>query len=583
MRKRLFNFIALAIILTMVLSITACGKVSEVTTKATSEVTTKATLPEQVTLTWWHPADSSGGGVNGIHDDPIIKEIAKQTGVTIDFINDVTPEKYNAMLAAGDLPDIMTIWNKDRANLIDGKNVIDMEPLLKEHGKSLQTETPEKLEFSKTFMSGGQNKLFFVPTWNTDINPTPIKTFSKGTGIGLYTRWDYYKEIGYPEIKNDIFDMIPILKQMQDKHPKNADGKKVYGTSPWFGDWDLWDYTVLTEGMMNVDAECEKFIDIEQKDNGYMKSQIGDTTSTLWTGAKFYNKAYQAGILDPDSLTQKFDATMEKLNAGRILFGVTSWAIVPANAFYTKNGHPEQGFMALKLPSSIPKVAVGFGLPYGDRWSYAISSKCKSPEKAMDFINYVCSSDGMRTFENGVEGVDWTVGSDNIPRWTAETKKLMASGSKEELTAKGFGIYTQMYGESEEIKDVKYNCSINFKNNEDLSTQTASSPLFQDYSTHYGVEYPDQIFEKTLNQKKDANGAFYAMADVTPSEIKQIDDSLLNYLKSGMAKSVLAKTDAEFEAIQKKVIEDCKNIGYEKAYQWHKDNYEKARNKLNAK
>lgn len=579
MKRKPVRFLSIALAASMLATAaTGCSskKPSSSSSSAISSSGSSA-ADQKVTLKWWHPYDSAAGGVNGIHDDSIMNQIKKDTGVTIDFVFDLTQDKYNACLAAGDLPDIITAHNTDINTLIDGKDVVDMKPYLAQYGKDITAETPEKIQYAEKFMSENQNKLYFLPTWDTDIDQKANKTFADGSGIGFYLRWDLYEKVGMPSLGKTLFDTIPVLKKMQDAYPKTADGKKVYALAPWFGDWDLWNFTIFTQRYLNVDAEHDKFIDIQIKDNGYMKSQINDTSSSLWLGAEYYNKAFQAGIIDPDSFTENYDSYLTKMKAGRILCTPVSWAT--SNADVTKAGHPEQGFMAAQMPSDVTSENV-FSYPYGDRWSHAISRTCKYPEKAMQFINYISSAQGMRLFVNGVKGVDWEVGSDGLPHWTEEAKAFRSGTSASTDTSatnkKGFNLYTQLYGRSDQVWDPVYKCPINFSYNDDLSKQTSTSVLYQNYSKDYGVSYPDQVFEKTL-PKSYVNGGFLNLAKTTPSDIKQIDDDMLNYLKSALVQAVMCKTDAAFQAAQAKIIADCKAMGSEKAFEWHEQNYEAAR------
>ena len=43
-------------------------------------------------------------------------------------------------------------------------------------------------------------------------------------------RWDLYKELGYPEIKN-LDDMVDVLAQMKELCPTDDNGKTTYGVS----------------------------------------------------------------------------------------------------------------------------------------------------------------------------------------------------------------------------------------------------------------------------------------------------------------------------------------------------------------
>ena len=43
---------------------------------------------------------------------------------------------------------------------------------------------------------------------------------------GLTIRWDWYKELGYPEVKNED-DFLNVVKQIVDLHPTTENGDKV--------------------------------------------------------------------------------------------------------------------------------------------------------------------------------------------------------------------------------------------------------------------------------------------------------------------------------------------------------------------
>lgn len=586
MNRNISKVITLLVLFAMVFTMAACGASKDNTgttqaTEATQAATTAAAAEEPpVTLKYWIAYD--GLLTPGVHNDPIMQEFTKQTGVILDFEANLTVELYNAKLASGDLPDIMTFWTRDVKNLVDGGNLIDMEPLLAKYGQDIVSDKG-KVEFGKQFLSVGQNKLFAIPSWSLGLDAQPVKSFDQGSGIGLYLRWDIYKEVGYPEMTGDITNIIPILKQMQDKYPTAADGKKVYGLSPWFGEWDLWNFTIYYQGYDNKSAEGNGFLDIDVRTNA-MTSQIMDTNSTLWKGAKFYNKAYQAGVLDPDSLMQKYDQTVEKYKAGRALMGPCNWNVAGGTAAYAKAGHPEQGYMEIKPSSDYKMIGNLYKNPFTDRWAQAITKACREPEKAMKALNFLNSKDGMRLLLNGIEGVNWKLDSNGIPKWTDEMKKLHKEGTPQDLEAAGFGCYTHLYGYAENSWDSKYNCQAMFKFNEDPTELMATATQLQkDYTEHYKVAYPDQVMEQALpDQKVIFDGSFQQMVEPTPTDIKAIDDKLLNYLKINLVGAIPSKTDAEFEAQQKRIIDECKAMGAEKAAKWHMDAIKAAMSKMDA-
>ena len=148
----------------------------------------------------------------------------------------------------------------------------------------------------------------------------------------------------------------------------------------------------------------------------------------------------------------------------------------------------------------------------------------------------------------------------------------------------GFGQYTHLYGYAEGSWDAKYNSQALFQRNESPASQMASAaPYLADYAKHYNVEYPDQLFEKTLpDQGKIFDGSFTQMVDQAPADIKTIVDNLNNYLLVELVNIINAKDDATFESEQARIIAECKNRGAEQAYEWYKNNYTTAMGKVQA-
>jgi putative aldouronate transport system substrate-binding protein len=592
MAKKLLRTTAILAVASMLLALAACSSAAPPPTTAAPVVSASGSAvaepvsppsAEPVTLKYWTGVGATG--TSGIPDNPVMKQLTERTGVTLDLVFNITAEQISAMIASGDLPDALTVWIAETTygpgvpTLLASNDMIDMEPLLAEHGKDIQQDKG-KVQYGKDFLSGGSKKLYFLPIWGLGLDAPLKKSFDNGLGIGMYVRWDLYKQLGYPEVKNDLTDIIPILKQMQDLQPQTADGKKVYGLSPWFADWGLWNFLIYPEGLNGIDAEEGGFVDINPVDLS-IKSQIGDTNSTLWQGARFYYLANQAGVLDPDSVMQKVDQAGDKMSAGRVLMGPCNWAVSGANGAFAKDGHPEQGFMAVKLPAKYTQALAGFKCPYTDRWAQGITVKCKTPERAMDLLNFLNSDDGMRLLVNGVEGVNWNVGSDGLPHLTTETLNLMLNGNSEDLDTAGLGGYTHLYGKSYDALDHKYNCPMRFQFNEDpMKLMETATPYEKDFTQHYGVQYPDQLWEQTVpSLAKVYDGSFLQMVEPAPDDIKQIDTNLTNYLVQNLVQIVMASNDEEYTSMQAKIIADCKGMGYETAFNWHKAAYEAAMGK----
>ncbi len=568
MKKNLAKTLALLLAVMFITSLIACKPATPEPGTTTQEASSTAEGKEPVTLTYY--GWLTGIYTSGVQDDPIALEIAKKTGVTIDWDFHPSDEKFSAMLASGDLPDIMSIDTTVKAyspkDLIATNYFVDLAPLLNTNGQTLLAECPEKLAYTKEVLGGSEKKLYFIQGPDGGMVP-PAPNYFIANGFGMMIRWDYYKELGYPEVKDSIDDVIPILKEIMKRHPTNADGKKAYGVSPWFKDWNLWNFTVWHQAWKNCLGERESFLDMDCKTNE-CTPQLTDTNSSLWQGVKYYNKCHQAGIMDPDCVTQTYDNFVEKINSNRVYFHTVDWAVASYEAIAGKAGHPEQGFMPIKLPDKITKFYSGWHSAISGRGLTGITTKCEYPDRAMDFLNFIGSIEGTRLMYNGIQGKDWEVVNGKPQRTEALQQMISSDPDYPEKT--GITKYNNAILRFGTLVDPEYNCPINFALNQDYVAKAKSSPLWSDYCEHYGVSFPGEVFIKLLTDNAPVLGGFTSFAESTSAEIKLIDGKLMNYLNVNMIKCMLTNSDAEFEAMQKKIIEDCKSMGCEQSFEHHK-------------
>ena len=132
-----------------------------------------------------------------------------------------------------------------------------------------------------------------------------------------FIRWDYYKEMGYPKVTN-LDELADVLIAMQKKHPTTDDGnKKMYATG--FGVADLGsspDTLGLPGGSFLGLTAAAIAVDLNDYTHLY---DINDPKNSVMTSAKFYNKLYRAGILDPDSAIQNSGNAVAKVKDNNYL------------------------------------------------------------------------------------------------------------------------------------------------------------------------------------------------------------------------------------------------------------------------
>ena len=132
-------------------------------------------------------------------------------------------------------------------------------------------------------------------------------------------RWDLYKELGYPEIKN-LDDMVDVLAQMKELCPTDDNGKTTYGVS-LFADWDG-DMVMFVKSTASAYFGYDEFgIGLYDSDKQEYHPCLEENGPYL-TALKFYNTLYQKGLLDPDSQTQGYDGMVEDYQNGTAFMNV---------------------------------------------------------------------------------------------------------------------------------------------------------------------------------------------------------------------------------------------------------------------
>lgn len=416
----------------------------------------------------------------------------------------------------------------------------------------------------KKYFSNNTGNLYFV---------TP-QIGSEGHSYNLWNgyivRWDYYTELGYPEVKSDD-DMLKVLSDIQKKHPTTPDGKKTYGYGFWT-DQKMWPWHIRAKANFGyADWGPEEYV-IKISDNSIVNNYV-DLTSPFWADMKYYNKAYNLGLIDPDSFTQLNADYGAKGKSGVYLSGPVTWGM---DTNYWEEAKKDANTLA--LPISIPVEGV---YSYTDSitdigWTnkmLCITKNCKIPERAMDFINSMNDPDIIRLLYSGIKGKDWDV-IDGKPQLKPETVAASADPNGTDAWEKrGIGYFNQnVIGLSGWFKNPKDNAPLNLFNDKSVWLGKLK-PAEKNFSAHYGVEYPFQAHENLVKQgkaftqenlQKDIPNALVT----APDDIKRIQVKVEEIALKAVPKLVMAKNNDEFVKEQNKLISDLKAAGQDTSWAW---------------
>lgn len=409
------KLISLLLIGVMTLSLVSCGNTqtssslpsSESSAAPVSTVGGEDELPDLGTVDVYTTIGIGVGKCTGWMPDYIKSKINLEMN---NIAGDST--KFDLMLAAGDLPDVVTIdKDADLTTAIKADLLMDLDEV-KDKLPNLYNspECCKMMQFLRDRRSADTGKLYgLARSFSTEPAPT-----SPDRG-GFILRYDYYGEIGYPELKG-YDDLLNALKAMQTNHAATEDGQKVYGLS-LFTDWDNgqhsgWGYMSKNMGFDNglLERDYHNYIGNENVENIVFRSFLDDD-SGYKAFMKFLWKANQMGLLDPDSSTQTFDDFKSKTLTGRVLMSFDTW-----NTDFSIE-EQEKGIGFCRVPNlGDPFVAEGDQpRPGGSGTVIAISKKCKNLDGACALLNLMFTPEYVMTYKNGLRGETWDQKEDGTP------------------------------------------------------------------------------------------------------------------------------------------------------------------------
>ncbi|MDR2617585.1 MAG: hypothetical protein LBC62_01830 [Treponema sp.] len=502
-------------------------------------------------------------GVKGLQDNTYLtKVLAEDLGIQLENTQ-YTTDLLMTTLASGNIPgDIFCVQqynyvdNAIRAGLL--YNLDDAKAKL----PNLYANFAASLAYYRDNVNGGTTGAYAFASGITKTPPT-VGTLNNGP----YTRWDYYKELGYPEIV-EFEDYLDVLKKMQDAHPVNADGQRQYGIIA-FTDWDGMVASSPSIALGFTGKRDIGFLEVEG--NGPAIGTVLDDTSAYKRGLKFLFRANQMGILDPASVSQTYAEYNAKMNAGRGFFSPWAWSFQGFNS-------PEnnaQGIGYRLVPFKNQKM-VNAGVNYiGSSWSWSAVKNAKNLDKALAFIDWLASYDGAWTFFNGHKGERWDLDANGEPYYTKlgwDIKTFAVNVPDTDRFGVGGALAVPF---AEQIVHPVYKRQINgadWIQKPEITGASALSPIQADWQRVMGASSDVELFYK----RNVIIEATLAPLAPLPDNIQSINTRVGQVIAPMSWQAILAKDEAEFEAIWKNMVTEAKGRGFDQSVQWYKDAWAQA-------
>lgn len=569
------KLVALLMAAVMTASLAACGNTGSTTTTDTTDAADPADDTDA--------ADASDASGEAGDDEDLLADIIPEETVTLDvfdqlanysgeqigWFGQIMLEKFNVKLniipdpdgvyetrmESGNLGDIV-IWGNDSDEYLQAveKGMLfdwNEDDILSDYGSYIKENMPYALE-KNTNLSGGT-------TYGYGFD---VAVDANARQDIMYTwdlRWDLYKELGYPEIKN-LDDLVEVLAQMKELCPTDDNGKTTYGVS-LFNDWDG-DMVMFVKALVSAYYGYDEFgfgfyDSVEQKYYPCLEEN-----SPYIESLKFYNTLYQKGLLDPDSETQKYDGMVEDYQNGTAFLNIFNFL---GSALYNSEAHAADGKAMYPCPpAEAQPIAYGQNV-YGGNRIWSIGAKTEYPELCMAILNWLSTPEGRMTAEYGPKDVCWYYDENGKTCFTelGRTAKLdkkteMTDGYSGTFEDGEFKMNNQTWALDAENTDSNGD-TYNYRKWESYNSE-AGSEIEADWREVTGCNIPDERMGQTKFRL--APGTTYS-AGVKSDELMVLWNQVASCIKENSWRAIYAKTDAEFDQIVSDMMAQADQYGYD--------------------
>jgi putative aldouronate transport system substrate-binding protein len=357
-------------------------------------------------------------------DNDFYKWVKEQTGVTIkvEYAVGDLKTKVGVMTASGDYPDFIE-GNEEHQKFIDAGAAIPLNSLIEKYGENIKKTNGNMLKK----LTQDDGNIYFIAPYREGIDNSRVNR-------AFYVQRRVLEEAGYPKITS-LDAYFKLLEDYKAKHPE-TDGNKTIGYSFISDQSSFWTLTnpatdlrgFTNDGVLQFDPKT-----ITGKVYGN-----NEDSKTYW---KYLNQEWNKGMIDPEAFTMSKDQYMAKLASGRVLGFYDQWwqfndvqlSLAAAKKFdYQYVGLPIVLDNTVKERYQTPSVPIV-------RDGISISTKCKDPERAIKFLDWLLSEEVQKRINWGVKDQDYSVDANGKFSRTTEQRERLKSEDYRKKT--GFGAF----------------------------------------------------------------------------------------------------------------------------------------------
>ncbi len=397
-----------------------------VSAETATEAVAASTRRDPVTFTLF--IGETNSNADGFQS-PVAKRITELTGVTLDIeylASGDEKQRMALMVASGKYPDLV-FAKGNLQTLKDAGAILRLDDRIEKsiHIKGFYGDNFKRLRYSTAdpgiYCLGGKEG------GGEPAEPT--------TGFLLQHR--VVEALGYPRLKT-LDDYEQAIRTYLAAHPE-TDGKPTVGLSLLADDWRA--MISLTnpacfatggpdDGEWYIDPDTDAIIRhlTRPEERAYFR---------------WLNRMNAEGLLDPESFVQQYDQYLDKIATGRVLaLADARWNITDAQTRLRQAGMDDRmyGHYPLTLTGDVDYREFQ-STGYIGGWGISITTACRDPQRAFDFLDWFHSEEAQILTHWGIEGVHW----DTVDGRRAMRPEVVAQQASDPYFPKKTGISLYTY------------------------------------------------------------------------------------------------------------------------------------------
>lgn len=575
------KFLAATLVAAMAMSMLAgCGSTPAASDAPAADTKTEEAAPAA--------SDDGAAATDAASGDTLTIEIydaaANYQGVQTGWFGKVVKDKFNIELSiiapqvagdavfqtrasTGNLGDIVLLDKIQFAECVDAGLV---RPITDKMASCPNiSKYQEQIDVFNSSLDNSNGETYGIPT--EMYSTSPVSHTQDVVYSSPLLRWDLYKEIGSPDIK-DLDGLLDALEAMMKAHPTNESGDPAYPFSLW-PDWDGGDGMLGIANVVQLTTwygEKIKGSAILKPDNTFVP--LTDKTASYYKMTKFLNTAYRRGLVDPDSGTQDWNSACAKMSAGQVYLMWYSWQV----GFWNSSERLDNGTAFIFIPVADQTYYDEADSYYGSGRIFGVGSQVEGEkyDRIMEFLDWYASPEGLQYQHDGIEGFTYEVGEDG--KYTAINDNALMDNLPvpDEFGGGGYSDGNNQINQwIVSAQDTNPLTGETYGKDYWASWKAATrTQMKEEWTEKFGAMEPFEYMQKNNVALVSPNVSVSLPSD--PTDISVIRESCNKAVCDYTWKMIFAADDAEFDAIWDEMTEYLDGFGFQDLYKFDTEKHQ---------